>query len=659
MLRKFAASPLVRISAVVGLIAGALLLAMMGQRQLQAPNPNVITGLASLVVAAWLLSLLRQPSGTLSSVGSLPALLLFGVSGFLLLTTVYLHTLPPRAWLLLTTWVLGMLAFFAGCWVWDRSQAQAQPLNLDWRRSDTIFVVAALLVAGLFRFAELGRVPLTMSGDEGNMAMEAVRINAGTIKDPFTTGWLSHPTLWFYLQALSIKLFGETMAGVRMLSALLGSLTIASTYVLGRLLFTRRIAMVAALLLATYHMHIHFSRFALNNVADPFWGTLIISAWVIALRTKRMSAYGAAGLGLGLALYFYHGARLFIPLLLVLGVLYVLPRWRAWRSLRTKKVWIPLLVVVGGLLVAGGPIMQTFANNPGEFMARVNLQRWTSQDIAAAAQATGRSKFSIIMEQVRRSFLAFNAYTDTSTFYDETRPLLWGLAAALLIIGILIALSQFRRLSTHVLLVWFVLAILIGGVMLRNPPNSPRYVTLAPVVCLLIALAIDYLVSALDTVLPEDRRALVGSILAGAITVYLGVSSVNSYFRDYIQREHIGGVNTHVAMALATYIKDQPEGTQLWFMVPPRMFYHGFAMLDYLARQVKGDDVLEKVTTPETVPPASAGKVTIYAITPERLDELNLVKLAYPGGEEKALYWPLEPEPLIYVYRLDYRNFQQ
>ena len=46
--------------------------------------------------------------------------------------------------------------------------------------------------------------------------------------------WYNLPTLWFFLQAASMRLFGESVAGVRMVTAVIGALTVLFTYLLAR-----------------------------------------------------------------------------------------------------------------------------------------------------------------------------------------------------------------------------------------------------------------------------------------------------------------------------------------------------------------------------------------------------------------------------------------
>ena len=77
--------------------------------------------------------------------------------------------------------------------------------------------------------------------------------------------------MYFYLQAASIKLFGDSVAGVRVASALIGTLAVMFTYVLAHRLFGRMVALLAATFLAVYHYHVFFSRVASVQIADTLF----------------------------------------------------------------------------------------------------------------------------------------------------------------------------------------------------------------------------------------------------------------------------------------------------------------------------------------------------------------------------------------------------
>jgi len=627
-------------------IATALMLALLGQSQLERVEPRIFSGLLLVVAAAVLLWMPQALARLWREPRYRPALALLAVSTACVAATLHLHSaMGASATRPVAVWLIGMAVFLVACRRFDHARDDLPPLNIGWTRRDTFIVASATAIALALRVISLDRAPLTFSGDEGQMAMEAVRVGLGELLDPFATGWLGHPTLWFFLQSFSMNVFGDSVFGVRMISALLGSASIGSTYFFARLLYNRRVAALTAILLATYHFHIHFSRMALNNIADPLFGTLILSFLILGCRTRRFSMFGLTGLLLGLALYFYPGARLFVILVFCLGLLRLIPYLRRAPQARLINPW-PAAFIGAGLVVAAAPLLQTFVRHPQEFMARVTVEGISRHWLETEMARTGQTALQIFWHQFKHASLAFNSYPDSDPFYDQAhlRPLLWGAAAALMLLGFLCAVFRLRRWAYQVPVLWFCLAVFFGGMMLRLPPGSARYGTLTPVVCLFIALAISQVLQQIEAAMPLStagrRRSLPINLAGAAFIAYLSAVSINSYFNDYIPHERLGGVNTHAANALAVYLKEQPAGAKVYFPGPPRMSYRGFATLSFIARDVIGQDVTPTLQIPQTVPPAIADHPTIYAVLPGRRNELSIIKKRYPGGESKTLTWP-------------------
>lgn len=117
-------------------------------------------------------------------------------------------------------------------------------------------------------------------GDEGTSVVLALRdlasITQGAALD-------IHPPLYYYLLHFWMLVLGDGEIAVRSLSALLGTATVALTYLLGRKLFGRRVGLVAALLAALAPLQIHYSQEARMYMLATFLGLasvwLLVQAW--------------------------------------------------------------------------------------------------------------------------------------------------------------------------------------------------------------------------------------------------------------------------------------------------------------------------------------------------------------------------------------------
>ena len=198
------------------------------------------------------------------------------------------HTGPHDYTALFLWWLLAVACFATTLLVplLPRARAAAG----DFLTLERYGLAALLLVAFVVRAAALGRVPVNLSGDEGTFLLAGLRLIERPLANPFATGWLSHPTLSFLVYAVGMRLFGATVAGARMLSAGLGTLTVLTTFLLARHLGGRRTGWLAALLLTFSHYHIHYSRIALNNILDPLIGTLALWLVWVAMQPGRRSS---------------------------------------------------------------------------------------------------------------------------------------------------------------------------------------------------------------------------------------------------------------------------------------------------------------------------------------------------------------------------------
>lgn len=215
--------------------------------------------------------------------------------------------LALQPWPILIIWATGILLFLVGTATLGFQIGIREPLAqvVEWTREAKWELLAVLALTGfafLCRGIALGNIPHNVHGDEGEMGLLARAVLRGELREPFVTGFLGHPTLWFFMQALALRLFGDTIAGLRMLSALIGALAIPALYVFVRPLYGRAVAILAAILLAFYHFHIHYSRIGLNNIADPLMMLVTLATFFNGYRKRSLVSFALSGVLMGLAI---------------------------------------------------------------------------------------------------------------------------------------------------------------------------------------------------------------------------------------------------------------------------------------------------------------------------------------------------------------------
>jgi mannosyltransferase len=140
--------------------------------------------------------------------------------------------------------------------------------------------------------------------------------------------WEANPPLYYSIQRLWSHLFGDSEAGLRSFSAVVGTLTIPIVFLVGRLIGGALAGLIAALLLATAPIHIAYSQearaYALVMLAatTAVWGLLRFLeshgglAAVPGASDHRGRRLGLIAYAAGTAIALYgHNTAVFLPLL--------------------------------------------------------------------------------------------------------------------------------------------------------------------------------------------------------------------------------------------------------------------------------------------------------------------------------------------------------
>lgn len=515
----------------------------------------------------------------------------------------------------------------------------------QWHTS--LLVVAIMGVAFGLRFWALAAIPPTLGGDEGSQGLEAMRVLNGEIRNPFTTGWLGVPTMSFYFNATTIALFGNTIFALRLPWVLVGTATVLITFLLVRRLKGLTLGLMTAALLATYHYHIHFSRLGSNQIADTFFVTLALLFFYRGYdhagpqHWQAYPSWALCGIVVGVAQYFYAGAR-FTPVLIVALLIYYAVRDGShfWRD-RSQEI----LVLVGAALIAAAPMIQYAIRFPTDYNARINQvgiiqSGWLERE----QEKQGHGPLPILLDQAQRAGLAFNLYKDRTFWYGLKKPLFDFAAAVLFLLGLGYATLNMLDRRVAPMVAWWWGAMLMGGALTENPPSSMRLITLSVPAVFFVALALLRIVHVLHYALATRWSArLVQPVLVAAV-VLLSLSSIRGYFVDYTPQRIYGNPNAVVATALGTYARDYlgPEW-RIYFFGAPRM-YVGFGSITYLAPEVEGVDIHVPYQAPPARSQIPADKHALFVFLPERRAELELVRATFPDGTISEMPSPLGAE---------------
>ncbi len=291
------------------------------------------------------------------------------------------------------------------------------------------FMTLALLVAAVLRLPQLTEVPPGVHYDEAAYGLNAGDIGLRGERPVFIPAFTGREPLYLYAAGGMAAALGNSLFALRLTSAFAGLLTIAATYWLGReMLADRRIALLAAALLATSFWHVLFSRLGFRVISQPLLQALAVAALFRALRGGRWPWLWAAGVLVGLTAYTYLAARLF-PVLLAFALLPLLldPETRGLRA--RQLLFVALVAFLTAL-----PLLAYFAGHPDAFWVRIGQV------------APGEGEGLTLTESMLRAFGMFFLSGDPYLRFNlPGRPLFDFGTGGLLLAGWLICVVRYRR----------------------------------------------------------------------------------------------------------------------------------------------------------------------------------------------------------------------
>ncbi len=170
------------------------------------------------------------------------------------------------------------------------------PLNMSW--------LAWLSLAGVltlsFAIRMVGLNQIGFNTDEAVYAGQAAGIMNNLDLKPFFPVFRAHPLLFQFVLALTYSFTGISDYAGRVVSVVVGSLTVAATFVLGRTLYGVKTGLLAALFMALMPYHIVVTRQVLLDGLMTLCSTFTLCALAQHAMTHSTRWLYAAGLLMGL-----------------------------------------------------------------------------------------------------------------------------------------------------------------------------------------------------------------------------------------------------------------------------------------------------------------------------------------------------------------------
>jgi hypothetical protein len=400
------------------------------------------------------------------------------------------------------------------------AQALTRAQQIEWG-----CVAGLVLLAFVVRAVGL-ETTLRVSIDEG-VAIPGIFHNW----NPTDVGLVAPPSayqttlVYSHWQTIMVSLFGQTLTGFRITSAIVGALTVVAVYVLARALFDLPTALLAALLLATFPPHLHFSRIGLLHIADPLFGTFALAFMVRGLKHNLRRDWALAGAMLGLTHYFFEAGRLFFTPLVVGWVVLMLLTQRR----RLYPQWRGLVAMGLALLFTITPAYYTLFVREQNSAARLqesglSTEFWTSR----LEDGLTREELEQIAHRVTFPFQVYVHQPEIAVFYGGDQALVTEPLVPLFLLGCFYLLWR-SRTPAMIVILWIIATALVNA-LLRDSAVHARWVVGFPAIALAMAVALR---SALPMLLPRGLRPLAAAPLA-LLVIVIAIGQAAYYFGPHL-----------------------------------------------------------------------------------------------------------------------------
>jgi len=356
-------------------------------------------------------------------------------------------------------------------------------------------------------------------------------------------------------ESIAVRIFGPTFAGIRAANVPFGVLNVIALYVLVDALFDSNLALIAALVLATFPPHLHFSRLSFVHILDATFGTFAIAFTARGLKYNRRPDWALAGVSLGLTQYWFEAGRLFFPPFIVIWLcaLAVLDRKRFRGVVHGVSV-----LAIAALLIAMPTYYAAIENhtllNPRLDESGIGLAYWQT--------LFQSNKPQTILLRIAQPFLVYVSLPETvNYYYGGYHPMVVEFLVPFFLLG-LFFLIRWWRTPANVVLLWL-LATSGAGLLVKDGGMYPRFIVGYPAVATVMACGIYYVFPLLFSRIRDRQFVRAVTVLTvEAVCVFQLVFYFNVQVPDLLRQIYMT-MNTPDVVDATARSANMPPGTEL------------------------------------------------------------------------------------------------
>jgi 4-amino-4-deoxy-L-arabinose transferase-like glycosyltransferase len=434
-----------------------------------------------------------------------------------------------------------------------------------------LLILFIILGAAWLRWWQLNEIPPGLWFDEAYNGMDALWM-LGTRSTPiFLEGNNGREPLYHYLLAPTIGVLGAKAYTMRLVSAIIGIITIALFYRWSKTIFYRSpnrywLALFSAAGLAFSFWHVVLSRNVFRTILVPSFVILTGYFFWLGVQRRSLKYFALAGLALGLGQYSYLSFRL-LPFVLVLFVagwtLFGKDDAKSWagRLSSRRRVWLGLLITALITLILVLPLGLYFVNNADKF-----LERSTQVSIWSEIEQGKMTLTDHLLEAVS----VFGTGADPNWRHDLPTHTAFGwLMIVGFWLGLMVSLRRFRR-SQHMFLLIGLVVMWLPGLLSTPAAHALRLSGLLPFYYLIAGIGFVETIRFIGPRLQRQQSLVPALNLAvfGLIVVWSGGSTAYDYFWRWANQPNVYEEYKGHLAELTDYLIEQAENVDILIPFP-------------------------------------------------------------------------------------------
>lgn len=353
--------------------------------------------------------------------------------------------------------------------------------------------ILIIVVAIFFRFSNITETPPGLWVDEAMNGTDVLNVLDGQSPKIFYPDNNGREGLFIYLQSISVNLVGPYPYSLRVVSAIIGVLTVIGLYFLTKEMFSWEIAAISSFLMAVSFWHVNFSRIGFRAIMLPFILVFTIYFLLRGLKTFRWGDFVVSGIFAGLGFYTYISYRVapIIFMALVMNYwLFLKKKFEATQFRIARHKFMEGLIISGLVaLIISLPMVFLLVSKPD-----LVANRQTQLSVLGSENPLADLTVSTI-----KTLAMFNFNGDWNQRHNlPGQPMLIWPVGIFFLIGFIRELRHWLKRKNgyfspiHTLLFSWFFVMLLPGFLSFEAPHALRTIGVIPVVMIFSALGLHW-----------------------------------------------------------------------------------------------------------------------------------------------------------------------